>query len=342
MATSEQREATRKEVSELLTSMVNISPSDFARADLGDSLSFQESVSDLALMIEPLQELAVRDLGHLSFQQLERIKKAAGIVRERTDEISNFDLATLTGAPMEARNQILQRLQEAPDQVLELLSLPLALTNAQTINWAEYTSEIETYRETMREAAEASQGALSRYQAEASTALTAIKNIAGEAGVAEHATYFETASMTHAGTAKTWLRATIAAAAVTFVVAIGFLLMAFYWVPETVPQTIQYTIAKLIILSVLSFATVWAASNYRAARHNELVNGHRRDALGTFRAFVEASEDPQVRDAILLQAAQAIFVGRTTGFDSDEAAPTMAVPLMEMIKHVGSAQSGSS
>lgn len=340
MATREEREALRIQVTEMLTGAVNLSAGDYARPELGEHLSFEEVVPDLSLMIEPLQELAARELRRLSFQQLERIKKAGNVVNERLKELEDFNLAELQGPPMEARNQVAQRVREAPDQVLELLSLPLALTSTQTADLAAAASEASALRDEVKELAEDAKGELEQYRKQASTALDSIKTIAGEAGVAEHANYFDTASRSHADAADTWLKGTIAAGVVTLVAAIVFLVISFFWSPETVPQAIQYAVAKLIVLSVTTFATVWLGSNYRAARHNELVNAHRRDALGTFRAFVEASDDPQIRDAILLQASQAVFSGRTTGFDSAEQPQPLTVPLMETIKKLTGGDSG--
>lgn len=51
----------------------------------------------------------------------------------------------------------------------------------------------------------------------------------------------------------------------------------------------------------------------------------------TFRAFVEGTSDDRVKDAILLQASQAAFTGRPTGFDApDKDSPTIN-PVVEII-----------
>lgn len=341
MATREQRDALRNEVGSALTATVNLSPGDYERLELGEDLSFADVVSDVALIITPLQELAGRDLGRLSFQQLERIKKATTIVAERLEEIGSFDLATLQGPPMEARNQIAARVHEAPDQVLEFLSLPLALTSTQAGDLAAVASQSASFRDEIKQLVDDSQREMSQYRAEASTALTAIKTIAGEAGVSEHASYFDTASTNHADAADKWLKATATAGSVTLLAAIAFVVVSFVWSPATIPQAIQYGISKLIVLSVTTYATVWCGINFRASRHNELVNGHRRDALGTFRAFVEASDDAQIRDAILLQASQAVFSGRTTGYDSTEQPQPVTLPLLETIKKLTGDDPGS-
>ena len=51
----------------------------------------------------------------------------------------------------------------------------------------------------------------------------------------------------------------------------------------------------------------------------------------TFRAFVEGTSDKRVKDAILLQAAQAAFVGRPTGFDTAEKEFQTISPVVEIL-----------
>jgi hypothetical protein len=51
----------------------------------------------------------------------------------------------------------------------------------------------------------------------------------------------------------------------------------------------------------------------------------------TFRAFVEGSPDDRVEDAILLQAAQAAFSGRSTGFDTTNSDSQTINPIVEIL-----------
>ena len=51
----------------------------------------------------------------------------------------------------------------------------------------------------------------------------------------------------------------------------------------------------------------------------------------TFRAFVEGSGDQQIKEAILLQAAQAAFVNRPTGFEGQEKESQTINPVVEIL-----------
>jgi hypothetical protein len=125
------------------------------------------------------------------------------------------------------------------------------------------------------------------------------------------------------------------AAAVLLLAAVVALIVVFKYTPATTAESVQYAVAKLILFSVLFSAVFWSARNYKAHKHNETVNRHRENALATFRAFVEGSADTRVKDAILLQAAQAAFTGRPTGFDAPHTeAATIPNPVIEILGRV--------
>lgn len=80
---------------------------------------------------------------------------------------------------------------------------------------------------------------------------------------------------------------------------------------------LSYFATHALLLSGLSFAAVVCLKNYRAARHNEIMNAHRARALSTFEDFRAGSEG-RVLDVILLQPTSAIFSMQPSGFgDTD-------------------------
>ncbi len=89
--------------------------------------------------------------------------------------------------------------------------------------------------------------------------------------------------------------------------------------------------AKLLVISTLSFAVFWSARNYKAQKHNETLNKHRANALMTFRAFVEGTSDARVKDALLMHAAQAAFSGRPTGYETSDQESQSINPVVEIL-----------
>src|ERR1051325_9403398 len=77
---------------------------------------------------------------------------------------------------------------------------------------------------------------------------------------------------------------------------------------------LQQTIARILIVTVLYSVLVWCARNYFAARHNFTVNRHRRNAMNTFRAFVDGTKDLATQDFILRQAAACAFAPQQSGY----------------------------
>ena len=214
---------------------------------------------------------------------------------------------------------------------MEPLTLPLAYTATQSTDYAKIEREAKGYHATMKEEAEGFRKTLESYKLEAEKALLAVKEQAAEAGVSTNAQIFLTDSANHAKVAKTWLISTIATASITLLVAIGFVYLSFQYTPSTTAEAIQYVVSKIILLSTLSFGIFWCARNYKSSKHNETLNKHRANALMTFRAFVEGSEDQTIKDAILLQTSQAAFSNRPTGYESQEKETQTINPVVEIL-----------
>ncbi len=105
--------------------------------------------------------------------------------------------------------------------------------------------------------------------------------------------------------------------------------------PEETMKIIQYSIAKLIILSSLFYGLSLSVKNYKAHKHNEIVNKHRQNALSTFQTFsMAADNDISVKNAILLEATRTIFSAQQSGYLSNENETDSPNRIIEIIKNV--------
>ena len=87
---------------------------------------------------------------------------------------------------------------------------------------------------------------------------------------------------------------------------------------------------------MLFTGTLWCGRIYRALLHQAATNKHRALSLQTFRAFVEATEDENVKDAVLLSATRAIFASIPTGFVDQKAVPDdSSIKVVELAKTAG-------
>ena len=84
----------------------------------------------------------------------------------------------------------------------------------------------------------------------------------------------------------------------------------------------------------LFYFLVIASRNYRAQAHNYIVNKNKQNALSTFETFVKASDNDEIKNAVLLQTTKAIFSNSPSGYlknESDDDSPTQ---IIEIVKDV--------
>ncbi len=169
-----------------------------------------------------------------------------------------------------------------------------------------------------------------------------MREVAAEAGVASNAQIFDSEAKARSDSARQWLMWTVRMTVLTALAAVFAVVVVFFWTPQTVPEAIQYVVSKLVLLSVLTFSTVWCGNNYRSHKHNETLNRHRAHALMTFQAFVSGTKDPNVSDAVLVQASHAAFQGRPTGYEAMNDTTSNASPFVDIVaKTAGKAVNSS-
>lgn len=76
----------------------------------------------------------------------------------------------------------------------------------------------------------------------------------------------------------------------------------------------NHFIPKFSIRGLLVFLDIVLVGLYRAERHNAVVNQHRANALNTFETMTAATLTQDVKDALTLTAAEAIYAPQETGF----------------------------
>tara|TARA_B100001964_G_scaffold245363_1_gene331872 strand:+ start:434 stop:1462 length:1029 start_codon:yes stop_codon:yes gene_type:complete len=330
MATPEERQEKIEKAKENISALANIKASTLARTeDLSKDLNFSEAVPFFEEMLDIIKQLNQRDISRLTFNQLDDILGACNKISRGIKLVNEFNLNV--NAPAKVCKDIITNLKNAYDEIVGPLILPLAFTATQATDYAKIEREAKGYHATIKEEAESFRKVIDSYKNEAEKALQAVKKQAADAGVSVNAQIFLTDSGIHAKAAKKWLIATIIISSVTLAVAIGFVCISFGYDPGKTAIAIQYVVSKIILLSTLSFGIFWCVKNYKSSKHNETLNKHRANALSTFKTFVEGSGDVAIKDAILLHAAQAAFVNRPTGYESQEREAQSINPVVEIL-----------
>jgi len=330
MATQEQRNEKIEEGKKLLEELASQKATSLARMEeLSRDINFSDAVPSFEEMLDIVKQLNQRSIDRLSHNQLNQIIAGCTNLKNLVKKVNDFTLNQNT--PADVCKAIVEEVKNAYDSVMEPLTVPLAFTATQATDYSKIEREAKGYHATMREEANAFKELMESYKVDGEKALQAVKDQAAEAGVATNAQIFLTDSKDHAKAAKKWLTATIWASIITFVAAVIFVFISFKYKPDSTAVAIQYVVSKLILLSTLSFGIFWSARNYKSSKHNETLNKHRANALMTFRAFVEGSGEQQVKEAILLQASQAAFVNRPTGYEGQEKESQTISPVVEIL-----------
>jgi len=256
-------------------------------------------------------------------------QRGCDVVLSLVKQIREFDLNQ--DRPGDACENLVQRVKDHYDSVMEPLTLPLAFTATQATDYGKLEREAKGLYENIKADVAKTEAYLDDAREEAKQSLDALRKQVAEGGVSENAQHFSEAAKSHGDEAETWLRATKLAMTATVGAALLAVVAHFLYHPDSVARGVQFVVAKLIVLSVLTLIVLWCARNYRSHKHNETLNSHRAHALLTFRTFVEGTDDPRVKDAILLQAAQAAFAGRPTGYDGAEQDGQQVSPIVEVM-----------
>jgi hypothetical protein len=133
---------------------------------------------------------------------------------------------------------------------------------------------------------------------------------------------FEDEALQHNRQSHQWLIASIGVLVLLFVLGFWFNYQVNLTSTQQVGAAIEATAFRVLIFSLGTFALIFCTKTYASHRHNFTINRQRSNALKTFELFANGSSDAQVKDAILLQAAQCVFSPQTSGYIRNEPDPT--------------------
>ena len=86
-------------------------------------------------------------------------------------------------------------------------------------------------------------------------------------------------------------------------------------------------------MSLFSYAIVLCVKNYFAEKHNQAVNKHKANCLGTYKTFIDSADDER-KQAILLNANQVIFSHQNSGYLAKDTEAQNPSPLIEIVKGI--------
>jgi len=294
------------------------------RDDLGAELCFV----DLTNFVEPLRKLFKRIMNEMDWdiasnQTGSKFQTELNNLNSRLDEIQKFNA---NQGNVQQRNNIITNFTNAYNGLTDAGSI--LITQNSVINPA-----IESAENTVRTL----EKKLSDQLSKAELIVGNIERISGEAGVSKYSQSFADISRDYKKSANIWLGVSIGS--ILLLIGGGIFILEKYSGATEPAEIINNTISKIILLTGLIYFVTLNLRNYKANRHNQIVNKHKATALNTFKVFIDAADehDPQTQNAILLEATRTIFGTVNTGFlNGNTDSADLSPKVIEIFKGIGS------
>ena len=291
---------------------------DEARPDIDLSLSIAKDLSEMPL--EYLTEAAQQQLvGHIP-------EVALGL-----EAIDGFSLER-GGEPARVREQLCAELHGQAEQFSALAGPVIPYLAYRRGDIAASMAELDRALAAGKRLYSDAKDRVAHEENEVKAIVKAAREASASVGVATFTQEFDNEAGDLKDRSRSWLWAAAGFGGATIVAAIG----SFFW-PVVTDQagaweTLRIAISKVTVIAVLFTSTVWCGRIYRALVHQATVNKHRALSLKTFQAFVEATADPYVRDAVLMAATKAVFGAVPTGLVEQAMSEEPAVNFVEIGK----------
>jgi hypothetical protein len=231
---------------------------------------------------------------------------------------------------VDARNQMEQQLVEKVAHIDDVREELLANINKTLSHYqAELKKALEEAQQTAsasRVTAETAQGLLSQMEQTAENA----RKAAQVTGISAQSQHFQILAKEYADSASHSLLSAIIIG--VFLLIMGWTLFTQAGAAGNSTDLIQKIIGRVLVVSVGLTAFVVALRNHGAAKHNYTVNRHKATTLQTFEVFINGSASPDVKEAILLQAAKSSFEPQSTGFLRTEGEGPQISQITELVK----------
>lgn len=161
----------------------------------------------------------------------------------------------------------------------------------------------------------------------------ATREAAGKVGAAEFTHEFRRQAEEAEKRGKRWLWPTVISAAAALGLA-GALMFGLLGETPSKPWEAIYRLGgRVIAISVLFYAAVWSGRIVLANLHLASVNSHRAVSLQTLQAFHRAAADGAAKDAVVLEAARAVYENVPSGYIARQGGgPGGSARTLEVIK----------
>jgi len=329
MATKEQFETVLNQLNERFETILSYKIEDLTREEeLGAQFSFKEAEEYFVKIIDLFKRVKEVNLQEIPFTPLNSFNAQINQAITYFEQAKTFN-PTINNA-INTRNAIITNIQNNYDNYythsIPILSIGILNSNDLSLERSKMNQLISDLENEKKISKEKSENKLN----ELNSIIENAKSFATKAGISKHSSVFKTESDFHETESKKWLGYTTKILIAIVLVAIGLAFLGLYFTEST--QLIQFTITKVVVLSALFYGLTLTNRNYKAHKHNEILNKHRQNALTTFETFSNAASDEQTKNAILLETTHSIFSNQQTGYLKKEGDSESNNKIIEIIK----------
>ena len=301
MATQQQFETILEQVNESIEKMLSYSIKELTREEeLGTQFSFKEIEEKFVKTIDLFKRVKEVNLREVPYNLLNAFNEQINNAITYFDQAKNFNAAVNNSVI--TRKNLITNINNSYDNYythsVPILSVGLLNSN-------DLSSERSKMNQLIADL-EVSKEDSEKKLKELNDIIENAKSFAIEAGVSKHSSVFKSESEHHENEAKKWLGYTRNILIAIALVAIGLAFLGLCFKENA--EIVQFTITKIVVLSALFYGLSITNRNYKAHKHNGIMNKHRQNALSTFETFSNAaSTDDQTKNAILLETTHSIF-----------------------------------
>lgn len=292
--------------------------------ELGFALNFAAGEPLFKLTISLMVRLKDSNVDLVPTQKINELTSACDSIRQRFKAIRDFNPDHGSGT----RDNLIQSLESTLNEHFLLLTSVVAASGQDEAAIRKQRDEVTQIVQSIGADRREIKRILKETADRSKTILDQAQKTAATVGINSHAEHFREEADKYLHASRQWLYATSGLAAVAAAISI--------WTINTVTldsgwvTVVHMIVGRFSLMALAYFVAIWASRMYRAARHNEVVNRHRVNALRTFETFASAARDDPSKDAVLMRATECIFSHQASGF-SDSKSETGSTRILNTV-----------
>lgn len=305
------------------------------KEELGRELNFSEGADLFEKVLNFLKFIEAEKLPLLPEKQLKALSEQINHMVNQFEQIQKFSVIGLNN-PKQQRDQLITTIARAFGDLFEASQPVVSFFNIESKvnNRKDSSNAVKKSIEELKKEKEEMLKSGNSMLTQINELLESSRKAAGAIGVSQYSKVFAEESVYFEKSAEKWLRRVFSVLVLLVLSGGGFLWIGMNEVVQTnTLMLINVTVAKVLLVTALFYSLNLCIKNYKAHKHNALLNRHRQNALNTFETFAKAAgDDSQTKNAVLLEATRTIFSNQPTGYMTNENESELPTRIIEIIK----------